>query len=386
MKPLVNYKDFLAKRFDLVIRYHILREVDFDFDKAKDRIINSEKYVSLRRAYKTLALPITHDMKIGRLWKRFHDRIDLYMAHNLFFVKNYHWIEQAVETDHWCRAEPYGVRDDGGGVPTKRFLVALKLNKPLYWQQGGWINSFKPVPRPTCFKENYKRLLLSKMFTMFEDTQKDMMEHMKRLHFFTEKFKIETSLVKYDLFLHKRFDFVIRYLLMEQANFDVREAQKLWEVKKAKGKLVDIEGATDKYNFLDKMLKGKKFFDLLENWDYIENSIKKDSLWLMYNPYIITTHNIGISIKRFFIALKYKKPLYWIATDVYNSKYNKRLIQAPWSIDFYKEHLTKKEFKLFNTAKFRLMARMVDSKCFCESTKVGGLANEHFSLRDLSDR
>ncbi|GAG77717.1 unnamed protein product, partial [marine sediment metagenome] len=161
---------------------------------------------------------------------------------------------------------------------------------------------------------------------------------------------------------------------------------RLWEVKKVKGKPVVIKGSSDRYNFLDRMLKGKKFFDILKNWDYIDARIGEDKNWLRHNPYIVTTDNIGISIKRFFIALKYKRPLYWIQTDAYNEKYHARVKYAPWPEEWYKKHFSEEELKPFNEAKFRLMARMTKLDFFCKSIRVGRLTNEHFSLCDLSDR
>jgi hypothetical protein len=386
MNPLINYKEFLAKRFDLVVRYHILREVDFDFDKARYTIVNSEKYKELRVAYRILGLPITPKMKRNRLWKICNGDLSLFMAHNQFFVKNYHWIEEAMHTDYWMYAEPYGVNSKNSGIPTKRFLVALKLNKPLLWQQGRWLDSYKMVPRLTRNKIEYKKLLSKKTFDMFERTQRVMMKHMFDLEFFTEKFKIEMPTIEYKKFLHNRFDFVVRYFLLEQSDFDVRKAQQLWEVKVEKGEPVVIENASSDYNYLDKMLKGKLFFDQLQNWDHIDRKLKKSNDWLMYNPYIITTHGIGISLKRFLIAIKYKRLLYWIATDAYNDKYNSRVTYAPWHEDLYDDHLTKKEIAPFKEAKFRLMARMTKLNFFCEDTKIGGLANEHFRFRDLPNR
>lgn len=368
---LIDYRKFLSMRFDLVIRYHLLEEASFDFKKAKRLITEDNRYAFLREAYGILGLPVTAKMKTGRLYEKFGDNLSLFMAHGLFFIKNYIWIEKALhKEEQWFQANPYGLNRNEDGIPTKRFLVALKLDKPMWWCRGGYLSCYKVNPRSIRIKEEYRAALSPKQFRLFELAEERLIKHMRKLKFFSTATELEAPLFDYNKFLSNRYDFVIRFKLLEQMGFDVRKAKQLWEVKRAKGKPVIIPRASDQYNFLDRFLVGAEFFTSLNNWNYVDKQVRENIDWLREKPYLVTTDCIGTSIKRFFAALKHEKPLYWGMVDTYDKKYSDKLLETTWSEDLYKKNLTAMELEPFNRAKTRLMAKMFKLRFFCESTKL----------------
>ena len=112
-------------------------------------------------------------------------------------------------------------------------------------------------------------------------------------------------IIDYDQFCSKRFDIVLRFHLLLESEFNVANADILFE--------------SDKYKFLKFAIKKvnprlirKGVFDY-KKWVYVENAVAKRRYWLAANPYLVNSNtNYGSSVKRFLLSIKYQKNMFWI--------------------------------------------------------------------------
>lgn len=181
---MINYNEFLENRFDLVIRYHIFESVNFGIDEAYlDSISN--KYNDIKNVCGNL---LETDIKKPRVNKKSkHVSKSNYGHHvmeKLFLPWNLFWIEKQMTTsDNWLKSKPYPVNLEHIGISVKRFIIALKHNKKLYWSL---------VDRPQLevlelWKEsNYKKLLKDKTWNKIEKSKNNLLERMSSLDFFSE--------------------------------------------------------------------------------------------------------------------------------------------------------------------------------------------------------
>jgi hypothetical protein len=163
---MIDYEYFLSRRFDLVTRYHILRESDFSRHKART-LINEKRHSDLKSIFSTLL----------RLGTKVH-----LVEENLFPAKNWHWLENKIKKNQrWINKNPYPVKLDLIGGSVKRFLISLIHKKPLPW-------IFLPAKRE--FKnlwkeETYKKMLKAAEFSDIKNSQEAMMKNMRELNFFS---------------------------------------------------------------------------------------------------------------------------------------------------------------------------------------------------------
>ncbi len=193
----IDYKGFLAKRYDLVVKYHLITDAGWSFEKARGLIIESEEYAFMYDLYRKL-WPVLSKKFDSRLKEKYGHDTGLALAHNQFLLKNFKWIERAVRKGDWLRERPYGLRLNNEGIPSKRFLVTLKYDKKLWWCQEPFLDGYKASYGPTRDRNNYEAFLTSEQFAMFEAAKFRLMKHMGRLRFFFEETRIRVKLEDYE--------------------------------------------------------------------------------------------------------------------------------------------------------------------------------------------
>lgn len=189
----IDYDIFLAKRFDLLIRYHLLSEAEFNVAKATE-LAMSKKYAFLRKVSEKL---IKKDMKdFPVVAKKMKKSMETYpfpigemVLFYLFSHRKYRWLENRIKKNPaWMKKCPYPVNEYCQSGANKRFLLALKYDRPLYWER----EKLK-VPRPSRAiwrEKEYKKYLTPEQFEMFMNTKIKLCEHMNRLSFFSERFEV----------------------------------------------------------------------------------------------------------------------------------------------------------------------------------------------------
>jgi len=179
---LINYKNFLSTRFDLVIRYYILEQVDFNAGEAKILALTG-KYNFLRIVFNKL-LTIDVKTKPGVAKKARLVSIHNYgnhVAKQLFYMTNWLWIEKNISND-WNKNNPYLVKMNGLGCSVKRFMASLKYDKKLYW-----IFTKKGKNMLSLWDENlYKELIESKKWKEIMKSKNHMIDKMSSLNFFSD--------------------------------------------------------------------------------------------------------------------------------------------------------------------------------------------------------
>lgn len=119
---IIDYEKFLSMKFDLVIRWHLLEEVEFSIQKVKVLVI-SDQYEYLRNAFSEM-MPVIYRDVADPDWGTYFFRP---MGH-------WSWIEDQMKIgDYWIKENPYNIGIDGLGFSTKRFILVLKYERQLYW-------------------------------------------------------------------------------------------------------------------------------------------------------------------------------------------------------------------------------------------------------------
>ena len=187
----VNYSDFLSKRFDLVIRYHLLEQVDFDVVKA-EKLLFSKEYEFLHSIFRTLLeQDIVNDPFVKSKTEKSINKTGVLLKHigaeQFFHVSSWKDVQKAIKGDivkliH----QPYVLGFEGVGRSVKRFLIALQYKKKLYWCRlpGG-------KGRESWKEANYKSLLPVEWYRTFKKSQKKMMEKMYELRFFSDSHLVD---------------------------------------------------------------------------------------------------------------------------------------------------------------------------------------------------
>lgn len=181
---MIDYEYFLSRRFDLVIRYHLLRATDFDGQRAKT-LVNSDKYRNLRDISGKL-LKGDMNSKKGIMKKvknnNFKGPLGDLVARQLFYQPNWNWIDNEIRKgQEWIDANPYDIRIDVLGLSVKRFLLTMKHKRTLSWV----FKTHGKTPLELWKKQNYKELLETSEFNSIQKSQNLMMIRMKKLKFFS---------------------------------------------------------------------------------------------------------------------------------------------------------------------------------------------------------
>jgi len=182
---IVNHEKFLASRFDLVIRWHLLEKTDFNTRDAM-ALAGDKQYGDLRNVFSTLLkMDVAQIPNTAKKVKKSKIPIDGYgqhVARQLFIVKNWTWIgRQMLKGETWIKKNPYAVRFDGLGMSVKRFILALKHERSLYWifkEEGKVLHNLWK-------QQKYETLLGSSRYNEIEKTRNRMLVKMKQLEFFS---------------------------------------------------------------------------------------------------------------------------------------------------------------------------------------------------------
>jgi len=161
----VDYKEFLAKRFDIVIRFHFL---------AQSKGVDTARLIYESKKYKFLN-PILERSK-------------------LFESKDKHtweYVGRKVKNDpHWLRHCPYMVDKTGLGFSVKRFLMSIKYWRPLYWMS---VDCPMDKDKKNFYKwkkETYETRLTEKQFKMFEMSEMTLLIFMSHMKYFSSETKM----------------------------------------------------------------------------------------------------------------------------------------------------------------------------------------------------
>ena len=169
MKSMIDHKELLNLRFDLVLRYHILEKCGFNFRAAHKSLHKGDfrfledKLIELRNQY----------------------RESLY----LFREKNWVFVDKMIrERPTWIEKHPQLVTADRLAVNVKRLVMSLRHKKSLYWAMTYDHPIEKTEIRAKIIwkKETYKHELSSAQFHAFEETEERMLKGMSELDFFSE--------------------------------------------------------------------------------------------------------------------------------------------------------------------------------------------------------
>lgn len=200
--------------------------------------------------------------------------------------------------------------------------------------------------------------------------------------------------VNYEKFLAARFDFVLRYYLLEKAKFNSREARALiimnsrYEyLRRVFAELLASDvGDKRVAKFLNKArvlsdarLYGMYYADQLfidyndrrfqalpfHDWLWIESQMMKGEEWIKENPFCIAVNGLALSTKRFVLALAYDRTLYWRIIEV------KRATLNIWKEIRYKELLDLDRYNELEESKDRMLRRMEKLNFFSIDTYVG---------------
>lgn len=191
---LINYTEFFSKRFDLVIRYHLLVEAGFDVSRAR-QLLFSEKYKFLRPIFKTL---LEQDMdkdpfiktKVEKNISKIGVVLEQIGAEQFFHIPGWVGLQKAMkEGTMKLLQQPYSVDTKGVGNATKRFLIALQYKKKLYWCKLSGGKSSREMWK----EENYKLLLSVEWYKVFKKSQNEMMRRMYKLKFFSTTHLVDRS-------------------------------------------------------------------------------------------------------------------------------------------------------------------------------------------------
>lgn len=184
---IVNHKKFLSKRFDLVIRWYFLEKTGFDAEEAK-LLAGSSQYVHLRAIFTMLLKQDTKIPHILNKVRKTKEPVHMYgylVARQLFFLPNWHWIERQMEEgDGWIGDNPYPIRFDGLGLSVKRFVLALKYKRNLYWE----IKKKGKAPLQLWNQHKYRKMMKSHEYDKIKEAEHRMLIRMKELNFFSDEF------------------------------------------------------------------------------------------------------------------------------------------------------------------------------------------------------
>ncbi len=161
----LNIINFCEKRFDIVIRYHFLRQCNFEVHKASD-LFNNDKYDFLRDVFRQVN---------PRLLKK-----------GVFDPKRWSYVETAIaRNQNWLKANPYRLNSTNYGYNAKRLLMAIKYENFLYW----YIDDSR-AEKEGFLKDDYVRRLPDSFIEELKQSELHFVQTVNRLGIFSESTRL----------------------------------------------------------------------------------------------------------------------------------------------------------------------------------------------------
>ncbi len=179
----VDHEKFLASRFDLVIRWYFLEKTNFDAERAKS-LAKSSSYAPLRNLFDSLLkMDMAENPHIAmKVRKAGIGDYGQHIMNKLFFTPNWQWVEKSMlNKNGWIIKNPYPVRIDGLGLSVKRFLLALKHERSLYWE----FKERGKAPLNLWKQHLHKKLLIPRGYDKIMQAGHRMLIKMNKLEFFS---------------------------------------------------------------------------------------------------------------------------------------------------------------------------------------------------------
>ncbi len=185
--------------------------------------------------------------------------------------------------------------------------------------------------------------------------------------------------IDHEKFLSERFDFVLRYRLLEEAEFDSRKARSLamgfgyGYMRNVFRDLLAMDAgdrrvanALGKAGVFSDDLYGLYYADQLfidyndrrfsmksgHNWLWIEEQIVDGEQWGRHNPFRVTISGFALDTKRFTLTLIYDRPLYWTMVGIEQNRLNL------WKESRYRKLLSPDKYGELEKSKNRMLYRM----------------------------
>jgi hypothetical protein len=166
-----KYQEFTQLRYDIVIKFHLLKEEDFDFNKVKN-IIYSDNYSFLRN------LLIQKSPKL--------------IQKNFFDISKYLYIEnQILFNENWLKKNPYEINSFFYGRNVKRLIISIKYNKNLFWCYN---DSFRV--RKEYNKNNFYLFFPDWFKKKIDNSEKTLISKMEKMKYFDEEFRVNNAKYK----------------------------------------------------------------------------------------------------------------------------------------------------------------------------------------------
>lgn len=192
-------------------------------------------------------------------------------------------------------------------------------------------------------------------------------------------------MVNYEKFLSERFDFVLRYHLLEKVGFDSRTARGLamgfgyGYMREVFAELLTMDTgdkrvakALRRAEVFSRDLYGLYYADQLfidysdrrfsmkpsHNWLWIEKQIMDGEWWSKHNPFRVTVSGFALDTKRFVLTLIYSRPLYWTIVGIERNRLNL------WMEIRYRELLSSDRYGELERSKNRMIHKMEELKFF----------------------
>lgn len=150
---LVDYDKFFEKRFDIVLRYYILEESNWDIPKSE--IMSKNGFIK----YAFQKMPLGSKI--------------------LFNKTSYEWISKNL-TDIWLKENPYIIYGSNNGTSVKRFLITIKNKKELWWK----IENKNVKNKLWWEKSRWMKILESKDYNKLIESENKLIKIMKDNNFF----------------------------------------------------------------------------------------------------------------------------------------------------------------------------------------------------------
>lgn len=164
MATSISYDQFCKKRYDIVLRYHLLSQANFDISKAHELFL-SNTYAPLRSALQRVN---------PRLLKK-----------GLFDTQTWTYVEDRIQSDAWRKTHPYRLTSHGYGENVKRLLLALKHDVSLYWTIHDGIKE-----KDGFHKEDITQALPKEMKVVFEQAEAQLISALSTKHMFESEYRV----------------------------------------------------------------------------------------------------------------------------------------------------------------------------------------------------
>jgi hypothetical protein len=167
-----DHKKLFENRYDIVVRYHLLKEADFNYREA-DILLNGRKYKELKRC-------------IAKAASRF-------LTKGLFDPVRWDYVECKIRKKRWRFKNPYEISTSCFGGNVKRLILSLRYNKPMYWK----INDDLRY-REGFNKQQYIGSLNINLLDELQQTENWLIKEMERQYLFSKELNVN---MKYSRFI-----------------------------------------------------------------------------------------------------------------------------------------------------------------------------------------